>query len=616
MSPAGLVQHFVEKVLDARDGAALITMVSTGALRDCTRLLALLAAFPDGHLLIEDLIAEGDVVAARITLRGTHQGLLAEQSPTGQLVTVPIFAMYRVSDDRIVEAWQGWDALSVRAQIADGEPVLETDEIQGNIFPGFNKDHATLLGFRVTAVAAARTALAKLADQVATAAEVFTFNSLFAAVLARRGREGTVRATWWNAALTFPALRAFAADAEQFGDTAFRDGMRARSVAALDGLPDEYPDLLVIIAADDEGDLDDEAAKCTAMLAPGFAPTSEQRGNTLPGPLRGHEHFGFLDGISQPGVRGRLPVPPYGPVTARLNPRDPNQGKPGQDLVWPGEFISGYSGQGPGDPDRPGPLCDVGPEWARNGSFLVYARFRQDVGAFRRFIRDTAARLSATESALAGLSADRLGAMLMGRWSSGAPLVRAPYTDDPDLGSDDCVNNNFSYARATAPLPGGRDSACGDHGFPPAQGDPDGLVCPFASHIRKANPRDDLRAAARGEVQRHRLLRRGIPYGPSGEDDENRGLLFLSYQASIERQFEFLFRAWLDEPDLREPGEGVDTIVGSATGFGLPVPDSDGRHIVSLKPGAPFSTLTGGGYFFAPSVSALRWLADSTGHEP
>jgi hypothetical protein len=35
-----------------------------------------------------------------------------------------------------------------------------------------------------------------------------------------------------------------------------------------------------------------------------------------------------------------------------------------------------------------------------------------------------------------------------------------------------------------------------------------------------------------------------------------------------------------------------------------------------MKPGAPFSTMTGGGYFFAPSVSALRWLADSTGDEP
>jgi len=586
MSPARFVRNFVEKVLDARDGAALVTTVSTAALPGCTRLLALLASFPDGRLLIEDLIAEGDVVAARITLRGTHQGSLA-----GQPVTVPIFAMYRVADDRIVEAWQGWDALSVQDQLADGEPILELDEIQGNIFPGFNKDHAALLGFRITAVAAARAALAELAGQLATAAEVYAFNVLFAATLARRGREGTVRATWWNAALTFPALQALTADAERFGDSAFRQGMRARSP---DGLPDEYPDLLVIIASDDEGDLGDEAARCAAMLAPGFAPTFEQRGNTLPGSLRGHEHFGFLDGISQPGVRGRLPVPPYDPVTARLNPGNPDQGKPGQDLIWPGEFISGYAGQSPDEPVRPGPLRDVGPWWARNGSFLVYARFRQDVGAFRRFIRDTAATLPAAEPALAGLSSDRLGAMLMGRWSSGAPLVRAPYADDPDLGDDDRVNNDFDYA----------------------QDDPDALACPFAAHIRKANPRDDLRAAAPGEVQQHRILRRGIPYGPPGEDDENRGLLFLSYQTSIERQFEFLFNSWLDEPDLREPGEGVDTIVGSATGFGLPVPDGDGRRLVSLKPGAPFSMMTGGGYFFAPSVSALRWLADSTGDKP
>ena len=77
-----------------------------------------------------------------------------------------------------------------------------------------------------------------------------------------------------------------------------------------------------------------------------------------------------------------------------------------------------------------------------------------------------------------------------------------------------------------------------------------GQVCPVAAHIRKVYPRGDEKES---EVQRHRLLRRGIPYGepslssptapvPDTEDAAYRGLLFLAYQTSIENQFEFLQR--------------------------------------------------------------------------
>ena len=54
-------------------------------------------------------------------------------------------------------------------------------------------------------------------------------------------------------------------------------------------------------------------------------------------------------------------------------------------------------------------------DWAHNGSFLVFRRLRQDVGAFEKFLENM--------SAEAGMSHDLLGAKLVGRWKSGAPLM-------------------------------------------------------------------------------------------------------------------------------------------------------------------------------------------------
>ena len=61
-----------------------------------------------------------------------------------------------------------------------------------------------------------------------------------------------------------------------------------------------------------------------------------EMGKVRPGPQRGHEHFGFLDGVSQPGIRG---------LPQSSNPiYRSDQGLPGQDLLWPGEFVFGYPG--------------------------------------------------------------------------------------------------------------------------------------------------------------------------------------------------------------------------------------------------------------------------------
>jgi deferrochelatase/peroxidase EfeB len=132
-------------------------------------------------------------------------------------------------------------------------------------------------------------------------------------------------------------------------------------------------------------------------------------GHVRPGPERGHEHFGFLDGISQPGIRG---------LTRASRLQAPDQGLPGQDLIWPGEFVYGYPLQNSTDVTAPGPIAEPPATWARNGSFAVIRRLEQLVPEFRAFIAGEAKRLA--------IYPELLGARMVGRWQSGAPLELAP----------------------------------------------------------------------------------------------------------------------------------------------------------------------------------------------
>ena len=74
-------------------------------------------AFPDFHSTIEDQIAEGDKVATRWTIRGTHQGEFRGIAPTGKQITVTGIGIFRFSEGKVVESWDNFDQLGMMQQL-------------------------------------------------------------------------------------------------------------------------------------------------------------------------------------------------------------------------------------------------------------------------------------------------------------------------------------------------------------------------------------------------------------------------------------------------------------------------------------------------------------------
>lgn len=80
-------------------------------------ILILLAAFPDWHTTIEDLVAEGEKVVVRMTPQGTHQGTLFGMLPTGKRVTAEGIAIFRMNHGQIVEEWLITDQLHLLQEL-------------------------------------------------------------------------------------------------------------------------------------------------------------------------------------------------------------------------------------------------------------------------------------------------------------------------------------------------------------------------------------------------------------------------------------------------------------------------------------------------------------------
>jgi Dyp-type peroxidase family len=271
------------------------------------------------------------------------------------------------------------------------------------------------------------------------------------------------------------------------------------------------------------------------------------------------EHFGYVDGISQPlfyqsdlnGVPAANWDPAAGPNLVLA--RDPY----------------GASGE----------HC---------GSYLVFRKLEQDVKGFQTQLQQLANTLQ-----LAGADAQRAGAMVIGRFPDGTPAVLLPVQPQQAGGPA----NDFSYLAR----------------------DPAGNQCPFAAHIRKINPRGEF-GPTLGREKAHRIARRGITYGQPNALGENLdslpetgvGLLFQCCQADLKEQFEFLQGRWANQDNAPKSGGGKDPVIGESSE--VPLHDLEFPNPWGTAQRTPFSfqscvKMKGGEYFFAPSIDFLVNLA-------
>src|SRR4051812_37219973 len=208
------------------------------------------------------------------------------------------------------------------------EERLDLADIQGAIIPGFKKDHSAIVALRIDDVVGCKSWLKARAPEVATADEVLAFNRLYKTMRVRRGSEAQApKAVWTSISFSAEALSLLRSPEEistAFED-AFLDGMFQSALAdpppsewVIGGTPEKVPHILIVIAADSLKDVSTEVGRLRATIAANKTKRKPalrfmgkpQFGATLPDALRGHEHFGFKDGISQPAIRGLASADP------------------------------------------------------------------------------------------------------------------------------------------------------------------------------------------------------------------------------------------------------------------------------------------------------------------
>jgi Dyp-type peroxidase family len=289
-------------------------------------------------------------------------------------------------------------------------------------------------------------------------------------------------------------------------------------------------------------------------------------------PLR--EPFGFVDGISQPIMRGAQKW-----IVARNRIH----------VVAPGEMILGYKDNFDHFPSAPSAAgCSA---LGHNGTYLVVRQLEQDTEAFQAFLRTTAAKLAGdfrVPALTQGQLEDWIAAKMVGRWRDGTSLVRHP--DQP------------GSTRRAGTLP--------DNDFLFGAEDPHGLRCPFGAHIRRANPRETFEAGSEKQLaiaNRHRIFRVGRTYVPQN-GSSNPGLLFMCVNANIERQFEFVQQTYMLGSNFHGLENEVDPFA-RRNGSSDVLTILTERGPVRLKGLSNFVTVRGGGYFFMPGRSTVSFLA-------
>ncbi len=306
-------------------------------------------------------------------------------------------------------------------------------------------------------------------------------------------------------------------------------------------------------------------------------------------------HFGYRDSLSQPKIA---------------------------DVIWNDPNVKLLMGMPESEDDRPEVPADrfVISQNAKdynahplltNGTFAAFRLLYQDEAKFNAFIASDGPD-----------NVELMAAKMCGRWRDGTPLTVSPNGEDKKLGipaSDNYNFTNFNYNQATV------------HQQGVITPDMEGLRCPYAAHIRRANPRDDTSVKGNfNNAVTHRILRRASPYGPiydpKEEGEVQRGLVGLFINAMLDTQFRFITNLWFNQGGFRDPDEsgnqsGIDPLFGPQVKGKNPsqntVFEFNDNGTYKVFPGlTPFVRTDGSMYLFLPSITGLKHLSQGTIPEP
>lgn len=282
-------------------------------------------------------------------------------------------------------------------------------------------------------------------------------------------------------------------------------------------------------------------------------------------------HFGYTDGLSMTNIKG-------GPEKTQ---RDP------QKECEPWLFVL--------QDEAENYIVPTPRELGLNGSFAVFKMLETDVVGFENYL----------QSNKDIINPELLAAKICGRWRNGVPLMLSPDTDKPTAGITPDEINNFNYVNADG------------------TGDPKGIRCPVGAHMRRINPRGQPvpgQGQPGGSNTTHRLMRRGLPYGPVYDpskpyDHIPRGLLGYFINSSIENQYEFVLSEWVNKGEfagsVRLDPKSKDPMIGTQnpeeSEFVIPQPF--GAPPLKLRGFNSFVTTKAAAYCFLPSITALKFIS-------
>ena len=465
---------------------------------------------------------------------------------------------------------------------ADADETKMLDALQGNILKGHGRQVTTNIFFRIdpTKKTAMRAAIRKIATERVMSAHQ---QLLEAKRLSDGGAPGGVFVSFYLSKTGYEALGVQPSAIPQ--DHSFRAGMKSANLGDKDVVHwDEafrgQIDGMVLVGVPDANTPIAPFRKqiVDLLTQAGGTILKVQNGKALFEDGNGIEHFGYVDGRSQPLVLL-------------------------EDLVSE-ENDGGIATWNPGAPLDVALVADPAANDRYSfGSYFIFRKLEQNVRGFKTREQELADALG-----LDGTYRELAGALVVGRFENGTPVTKS----DVVIGAK--PPNDFDYS------------------------DDPGLRCPYQAHIRKSNPRGSGGAEALSAERKHLMMRRGIPYedvpramAPKDLPDVTTfakfreivapllpeggvGLLFMAYNRDISAQFEFTQKLWVNNNAFPEAGVPplLDPIIGQPVGQEAeqlwPRKWNDAGGGVTPFSFADFVTMRGGEYFFAPSLTFLKSL--------